>query len=203
MMLHIEFSMFLTTPFNFASTTPPPTPSLLLCKWEFLQVLKTTLAWVWEVNRGNRVGENATLTFGTDSNLVYRHGWPSGMANQHWKQRCGRPQAASNWKHGPLQLNDQEQLYLAKLWLPNRRASVKENYNGAYSLILGPKGLVMHYKSKNSPKPLPYLNMRSDITESWDHMTLNCTPDTYEGHAYDINLDPGQAIFLCYKIPSG
>ncbi|CAL9016988.1 unnamed protein product [Prunus brigantina] len=34
MMLHIEFSTFLTTPFNFASTTPPPTPSLfLLCEW--------------------------------------------------------------------------------------------------------------------------------------------------------------------------
>lgn len=26
--------------------------------------------WVWEANTGKPVGENATLTFGTDGNLV-------------------------------------------------------------------------------------------------------------------------------------
>ncbi|KAM1808297.1 hypothetical protein ACFX11_031198 [Malus domestica] len=39
--------------------------------------------WVWEDKRGNQGGENATLTFGTDGNLIGRCCWPSGLENQH------------------------------------------------------------------------------------------------------------------------
>ncbi|VVA38671.1 PREDICTED: epidermis-specific secreted, partial [Prunus dulcis] len=43
--------------------------------------------WVWEANRGNPVGENATLTFGTDGNLVLaeadgRVAWQTNTANK-------------------------------------------------------------------------------------------------------------------------
>ncbi|KDP32540.1 hypothetical protein JCGZ_14743 [Jatropha curcas] len=43
--------------------------------------------WVWEANRGNPVGENATLNFGTDGNLVLtdadgRIAWQTNTANK-------------------------------------------------------------------------------------------------------------------------
>ncbi|CAN6558268.1 unnamed protein product [Malus baccata var. baccata] len=43
--------------------------------------------WVWEANRGNPVGENATLTFGTNGNLVLAHAngkvaWQTNTANK-------------------------------------------------------------------------------------------------------------------------
>ncbi|KAJ7948744.1 Epidermis-specific secreted EP1-like glycoprotein [Quillaja saponaria] len=43
--------------------------------------------WVWEANRGNPVGENATFSFGTDGNLVLadadgRIAWQTNTANK-------------------------------------------------------------------------------------------------------------------------
>ncbi|CAL8150839.1 unnamed protein product [Prunus armeniaca] len=48
---------------------------------------ESQLRWVWEANRGNPVGENATLTFGTDGNLVLadangRVAWQTNTANK-------------------------------------------------------------------------------------------------------------------------
>ncbi|KAJ6314290.1 hypothetical protein OIU78_017871 [Salix suchowensis] len=47
----------------------------------------STMRWVWEANRGNPVGENATLTFGEDGNLVLadadgRIAWQTNTANK-------------------------------------------------------------------------------------------------------------------------
>ncbi|KAL5730725.1 hypothetical protein ACHQM5_003519 [Ranunculus cassubicifolius] len=45
------------------------------------------MKWVWAANRGNLVGEKATLTFGADGNLVLAHAngnvaWQTGTANK-------------------------------------------------------------------------------------------------------------------------
>jgi hypothetical protein len=49
----------------------------------------TTMRWVWEANRRNPVGENATLTFGEDGNLVLadadgRIAWQTNTAKKEW-----------------------------------------------------------------------------------------------------------------------
>lgn len=48
---------------------------------------ESLMRWVWEANRGNPVGENATFSLGTDGNLVLAHAdgriaWQSGTANK-------------------------------------------------------------------------------------------------------------------------
>ncbi|MEI4872612.1 bulb-type lectin domain-containing protein, partial [Klebsiella pneumoniae] len=48
---------------------------------------ESLLRWVWDANRGKPVRENATLTFGTDGNLVLADvdgtvAWQTGTANQ-------------------------------------------------------------------------------------------------------------------------
>ncbi|KAI3753683.1 hypothetical protein L2E82_25744 [Cichorium intybus] len=48
---------------------------------------ESLMRWVWEANRGNPVRENATLTFGTDGNLVLadadgRISWQTNTANK-------------------------------------------------------------------------------------------------------------------------
>ena len=48
---------------------------------------ESLMRWVWEANRGKPVGENATLTFGTDGNLVLAEAngqvvWQTGTANK-------------------------------------------------------------------------------------------------------------------------
>lgn len=50
--------------------TTPNTFTLALRMGNFFKYSKPPLRWVWEANRRNPVGENATLTVGTDSNLV-------------------------------------------------------------------------------------------------------------------------------------
>ncbi|MCL7041011.1 hypothetical protein MKW94_020901 [Papaver nudicaule] len=47
----------------------------------------SVLRWVWDANRRNPVGENATLTYGADGNLVLadadgRIAWQTGTANR-------------------------------------------------------------------------------------------------------------------------
>ncbi|CAI9295027.1 unnamed protein product [Lactuca saligna] len=48
---------------------------------------ESLMRWVWEANRGNPVGEKATLTLGTDGNLVLadsdgRIAWQTNTANK-------------------------------------------------------------------------------------------------------------------------
>lgn len=48
---------------------------------------ESIMRWVWDANRGRPVRENATLTFGSDGNLVLadvdgKVAWQTGMANR-------------------------------------------------------------------------------------------------------------------------
>ncbi|KAB2605551.1 epidermis-specific secreted glycoprotein EP1-like [Pyrus ussuriensis x Pyrus communis] len=86
--------------------------------------------WVWEANRGNPVGENATLTFGTNGNLVLAHAngkvaWQTNTANKGVVGFKLLP-------NGNMVLHNSKAGAVSKLV---SRASEKENKDGPYSLM--------------------------------------------------------------------
>jgi hypothetical protein len=133
----------------------------------------STMRWVWEANRGNPVGENATLTFGEDGNLVLadadgRIAWQTNTANKGVVHFQVQP-------NGNMVLQDVKGYFIWQSFdyptdtllvgqslraggaarLVSRR-SEKQNSNGAYSLVMEPKRLAIYYKSPSSPKPKLY-----------------------------------------------
>ncbi|GAV91128.1 B_lectin domain-containing protein [Cephalotus follicularis] len=166
--------------------------------------------WVWEANRGNPVRENATLTFGTDGNLVLadadgRIAWQTNTAN---KGVVG----LQLLRTGNMVLHDSQGKFIWQSFdSPTdtllvgqslraggvsklvSRASAEDNSNGPYSLVLEANRLAMYYKSKNSPTPFLYFNFESFMTliGTLANVTLSITPDTVEGYAYDMQLNFG------------
>ncbi|VVA16566.1 PREDICTED: epidermis-specific secreted [Prunus dulcis] len=162
--------------------------------------------WVWEANRGNPVGENATLTFGTDGNLVLaeadgRVAWQTNTANKGVVGFKLLPTGNmvlydskgnfvwQSFDHPTDTLLVDQSLKAGAVNKLISRASETENKDGAYSLVMEPKGIFLYYKSKNSPKPLLYSQVITIDKGSLDYATLKCTPDTDEGYAYDITLN--------------
>ena len=165
--------------------------------------------WVWEANRGKPVGENATLTFGTDGNLFLAHAdgrvaWQTGTAG---KGVVGL-KLLSN---GNLVLHDKkgefvwqsfdyptdtllvgQSLKVGGVTKLVSRASEAENSDGKYSLVMEPKRLAMYYKGTNYPKPVLYATSSIWFTPykaaSFQNVTLNCSLDNL-GYAYDITLN--------------
>ncbi|KAK9269098.1 hypothetical protein L1049_000867 [Liquidambar formosana] len=165
--------------------------------------------WVWEANRGNPVRENATFSFGGDGNLILadadgRVAWQSGTANKGVVGFKLLP-------NGNMVLHDSKGKFIWQSFdYPTdtllvgqslrvggatklvSRASAEDNSDGPYSLVMEPKGLVMYYKSKNSPKPYIYFTFSQLFSfnqGSLQHVALNCAPDTDEGYAYDLTLE--------------
>ncbi|KAI4333572.1 hypothetical protein L6164_018360 [Bauhinia variegata] len=156
--------------------------------------------WVWEANRGNPVGENATFSLRTDGNLVLadadgRIAWQTNTANKGVV-------AFRLLQNGNMVLLDakgnfvwQSFDYPTDTLLVGQslkaggtsklvsRLSEKENVNGPYSLVLEAKGLSLYYKSKNSPKPILYW-----FSSDWffvpqgsiANITLTSDPETFE-----------------------
>ncbi|OAY28781.1 epidermis-specific secreted glycoprotein EP1 [Manihot esculenta] len=144
---------------------------------------ESLMRWVWEANRGNPVGENATLTFGTDGNLVLanadgRIAWQTNTAN---KGVVGF-ELLSN---GNMVLYDSKGTFIwqsfdyptdtllvgqsLKLGGATKlvsRVSEEKNANGPYSLVLEDKTMAMYYKGPNSPKPLLYFSFSELFTVS-------------------------------------
>ncbi|KAF4363773.1 hypothetical protein F8388_000438, partial [Cannabis sativa] len=164
--------------------------------------------WVWEANRGNPVGEGATLTFGTNGNLVLAEAngkvvWETNTTNKGVVGFKLLP-------NGNMVLHDSKgkfiwqsfdfptdtiligQSLLAKGQKLVSRLSEKENKNGPYSLIVKPKGISLYYKSKNSGKSLPYFTTAqkfSPVQGSLQNVTLKASPTSDEGFAYDLSLE--------------
>ncbi|KAK8519978.1 hypothetical protein V6N13_031548 [Hibiscus sabdariffa] len=163
--------------------------------------------WVWEANRGNPVKENATLTFGRDGNLVLadvdgRIAWQTDTANK----------GVTGFKvlpNGNMVLHDAkgnfiwqsfdyptdtllvgQSLRLGGATKLVSRASALNNSDGAYSLVMESKSLVLYYKGPNTPKPILYFN-----PEFWvnirkgplEYVTFGSTPED-EGTAYGLYL---------------
>ncbi|KAK4793843.1 hypothetical protein SAY86_011837 [Trapa natans] len=176
--------------------------------------------WVWEANRGNPVGENATLTLGADGNLVLadadgRIAWQTNTAN---KGVVGFKLLSD----GNMVLHDTKGSFVwqsfdsptdtllvgqslkaggaaAKLV---SRASAEVNSNGAYSFVLEPKGLSLYYTGKNYKKPLLYYTTSEWFTvgsgQSLSNTTLGSSPNPDQGLATDITLSvfSGGSIIL-------
>ena len=164
--------------------------------------------WVWEANRGNPVKENATLTFGTDGNLVLAEAdglvaWQTNTSNK----------GVVDFKllsNGNIVLHDSkgnfvwqsfdhptdtllvgQSLKAGGISKLVSRLSEKENLDGPYSLVMDPKGVALYYKGKNFARPLPYFapplwSSRSGSTKS---VTFKSTPETDEAFAYELTLD--------------
>ncbi|KAE8677307.1 Epidermis-specific secreted glycoprotein EP1 [Hibiscus syriacus] len=164
--------------------------------------------WVWEANRGNPVKENATLTFGRNGNLVLadvdgRIAWQTNTSNK----------GVTGFKilpNGNMVLHDAKGNFIwqsfdyptdtllagqsLRLGGPTKlvsRASDLNNSDGAYSLVMESKSLVLYYKGPNTPKPILYFN-----PEFWvnvrkgplEYVKFDSTPENDEATAYGLNL---------------
>ncbi|OAY28783.1 epidermis-specific secreted glycoprotein EP1 [Manihot esculenta] len=136
---------------------------------------ESLMRWVWEANRGNPVGENATFTFGTDGNLVLadadgRIAWQTNTANKgivgfkllsNGNMILHDSKGSFIWQsfdHPSDTLLVGQSLKFGAATKLTNRVSEKKNANGPYSLVLEDKTLAMYYRSPNSPKPLLYFS---------------------------------------------
>ncbi|KAF5191598.1 epidermis-specific secreted glycoprotein EP1-like [Thalictrum thalictroides] len=169
---------------------------------------ESIMRWVWDANRGNPVRENATLTFGTDGNLVLadadgRVAWQTGTAN---KGVVGL-KLLSN---GNLVLQDNRGRFVwqsfdyptdtllvgqaLRLSGPTKfvsRVSDVDGSEGPYSFVLDKKRIALYLiKSKNSPKPaiLYYIAHDFPPKQGIDAVVFNSEPAN-EGFASEIKYD--------------
>ncbi|KAG4971740.1 hypothetical protein AAZX31_13G252300 [Glycine max] len=172
-----------------------------------LQRSEQLFRWVWEANRANPVGENATFSLGTDGNLVLadadgRIAWQTNTANKgvvafrllsNGNMVLLDAQGGFVWQSfdHPTDTLLVGQYLRAKG--PSKlvsRLSEKENVDGPYSLVLEPKGLALYYKSKNSPKPILYWFSSDWFTiqrGSLENVTFTSDPETFElGFDYHV-----------------
>ncbi|KAF5175913.1 Ep1-like glycoprotein [Thalictrum thalictroides] len=165
------------------------------------------MRWVWDANRGNPVGENATLSFGTNGNLVLadangRLAWQTDTAN---KGVVG----ISLLPNGNLVLQDnrgrfvwQSFSYPTDTLLVGQglsssgttelisRVSNVDGSKGPYSIVLEKQRLVMYLKSKNSPKPILYhIILDQGGFDFINSVNFNSAPETEEAFVYNLNLD--------------
>ncbi|XP_052178600.1 epidermis-specific secreted glycoprotein EP1-like [Diospyros lotus] len=166
--------------------------------------------WVWEANRGNPVGENATLTLGKDGNLVLadadgRVAWQTNTANKgvvglklFSNGNMVLRDAKGNFVWQSFDYPTDTLLVGQSLRLGSKlvsRASAENNVNGPYSFVVEPKQLGLCHKSSNSPKPLLYFS-----SSEWFNITkgtlVNVTfsvSETDEGYSYYFGLDANWA----------
>ncbi|KAI3769329.1 hypothetical protein L6452_00430 [Arctium lappa] len=125
---------------------------------------RSLMRWVWDANRSDPVRENATLSFGTNGNLVLadvdgRIVWQTNTANKGVVGFAILP-------NGNMVLRDAKGIFVwqsfdsptdtllfgqsLRVGGPNKlvsRASTTENVNGVYSFVLEPKRLALYYKN--------------------------------------------------------
>lgn len=160
--------------------------------------------WVWEANRGNPVGENATFSLTTDGNIVLadadgRVAWQSNTANKGVV-------AFKLLPNGNMVLRDArgnfvwqsfdyptDTLLVGQTLRPTgpvklvSRLSVTENKNGPYSLVIEPDRLALYYTTKNSARPMLYYRIQFD-KNFLKFATFNSTPEMEEAYSYRLVL---------------
>ncbi|GAB4846566.1 hypothetical protein Ancab_025572 [Ancistrocladus abbreviatus] len=159
--------------------------------------------WVWEANRGNPVGENATFSLGTDGNLVLadadgRIAWQTNTANKgvvgfkllpNGNMVLHDAKGNFTWQSFDYPTDTLLVGQSLRLGGPTKlvsRASAENNVNGAYSLMLESRRMTMYYTSKNSPKPLLYFTMLEISRSTYTNVTFQCSPETDDAFAYDL-----------------
>ncbi|XP_023765226.1 epidermis-specific secreted glycoprotein EP1 [Lactuca sativa] len=158
------------------------------------------MRWVWEANRGNPVRENATLTFGTDGNLVLadadgRIAWQTNTANKgvvgfqllptgNMVLHDGKGNFIWQSFDSPTDtLLIGQSLRAGGVSKLVSRASAESNTDGPYSLVMEPNMLALYYKSPNSPRPMLYWSLYVDRV-SVLNLTLTSDTATAEGFLY-------------------
>ncbi|CAN0911962.1 EP1-like glycoprotein 3 [Linum grandiflorum] len=178
------------TPFQlfFYNTTPG---DYTLAVRMGLQRSEATRRFVWEANRGNPVGENATFSFGSDGNLVLaqsdgRIAWQSNTAGKGVVRFEMLPsgnmvlydaKGKSLWESFDFATDTLlvgQSLRVGATTRLVSRASEKENKNGPYSLVLEPNRLALYYTTQNTPKPYPYYTFYElQPSATFTNVTLN------------------------------
>ncbi|XP_043687518.1 epidermis-specific secreted glycoprotein EP1-like [Telopea speciosissima] len=170
---------------------------------------ESIMRWVWDANRGNPVHENATLTFGTDGNLVLADvdgsvAWQTGTAN---KGVVG----LRLFSNGNLVLYDQKGRFVWESFDhptdtllvgqslrpggPNKlisRLSAVDGSEGTFRFELEKIRWAMYMKSKNSVKPLlyyPHPKFTYEKGATLTRLRFNSEPDTKENNAFDLMLE--------------
>ncbi|AES66634.1 epidermis-specific secreted EP1-like glycoprotein [Medicago truncatula] len=146
--------------------------------------------WVWEANRGSPVDENATFSLEVDENLVLANAdgriiWQTNTSN-----KVLLPLGKFVWQS----FDHPTDTLLVDQYLkangPSKlvsRLSEKENVDGPYSLVFDPKGLTLYYKSKNSPRPIPYWN--SSNWYSFEYEKLSLENVTLISNPFEIGME--------------
>ncbi|KAE8706099.1 Epidermis-specific secreted glycoprotein EP1 [Hibiscus syriacus] len=196
-----------TAPFQLAFYNTTPNAFTLALRMATTRS-ESLFRWVWEANRGNPVRENATFSLGTDGNLVLadadgRVAWQSNTANKgvvgfkllpNGNMVLHDASGKFIWQsfdHPTDTLLVGQSLRVGGATKLVSRASARNNVDGAYSLVMEPKELVLQYKGPNTPKPLVYF--RSSVWPNTQDGTLQTVTlnveETNDGFAYDVLLD--------------
>ncbi|KAK6157361.1 hypothetical protein DH2020_011609 [Rehmannia glutinosa] len=170
---------------------------------------ESLMRWVWEANRGNPVGENATFSLLGSGNLVLaeadgRVAWQSNMADKDvvgYKLLQNGNMVLYNSKGNFVwqSFDSPTDTLLAgqslRLKGPNAlvsRLSEMENKNGPYSLVLEPNRFAMYYTSKNSPKPMLYFDSTDYLMSgkrTLDVLNFTSGPETDDAFAWELRLE--------------
>ncbi|KAK9150544.1 hypothetical protein Syun_008853 [Stephania yunnanensis] len=161
------------------------------------------MRWVWDANRNNPVRENATLTFGTDGNLVLanpdgRIAWQTNTAN---KGVTGMALLDT----GNLVLHDKNGKYIwqsfdhpsdtlmvgqsLRLNGPNKlvsRTSDSDGRDGPYSVVLEPSGLNMYVTYGG--QRLRYGGFSFSGGQKYVAMKFEAVPENENATAYELTL---------------
>ncbi|XP_008451767.2 epidermis-specific secreted glycoprotein EP1-like [Cucumis melo] len=166
--------------------------------------------WVWEANRGRPVRENATLSLGSDGNLVLAEAdgtvvWQTNTANKGVVKLDLLPNGNmvlldSNGKFVWQSFDSPtdtllvgQSLRLGGVTKLVSRASEKLNVNGPYSFVMERKAVSLYYKSPNSPKPMRYFagssNWFTIQKGTLARVTLRAEVDPGQGFATELTLN--------------
>ncbi|CAL1408882.1 unnamed protein product [Linum trigynum] len=179
------------TPFQLFFYNTTPTAFTLAVRMG-MQRSEATRRFVWEANRGNPVGENATFSFGSDGNLVLAHqngtvAWESATARSGVVRFEMLPTGNMVLYDAVGRVVWQSFDYVTDTLLVGQslrvgsklvsRASERANENGPYSLVLEPNRIALYYTTENTPKPYPYFTF-FDLSQSQgtlEKITMNPT----------------------------
>ncbi|TYH48073.1 hypothetical protein ES332_D10G042900v1 [Gossypium tomentosum] len=145
---------------------------------------ESIVRWVWEANRGRLVRENATLTFGSDGNLVLADAdgtvaWQTATANKGVVGLKILP-------NGNLVLYDKKGKFIWQSFdhptdtlLLVSRMSIADGSAGPYRFVMEQRFLKMYYKTKNSASPLLYHSK---------FLKFYCKPETEQANTYELGF---------------
>lgn len=160
--------------------------------------------WVWEANRGNPVGENATFSLAANGNLVLAHA--DGRVAWHSNTAGKGVVGLALLRNGNMVLRDSKGKFVWQSFDsptdtllvgqslrpggPNKlvsRLSEKENKNGPYSMVLERDRFALYYTTKSSPRSLVYYQLVYD-KNTLKFLRFNSTP-YFGDYAYRIEFD--------------